>query len=116
MKAIRENKGNKGKQEWRGRWPEWWEEVPEWERQLIRTVMGMLKGAKRSQAPGVAEAALAWERDFRLFIKGRLICRHRQLIKLRRKCKLLVPAPKEGMLDILKLISSPLIGRNRPDA
>jgi len=58
---------------------EWWESVPAFERDLIRTFMKMVKGAKRSQSRNVAVAAGEWERDFRAFItlrlKNRLYCR-----------------------------------------
>jgi hypothetical protein len=52
---------------------EWWASLSQGERRLIRSVMGLLRGAKRSQVVEVARAAAKWERGIGCFIKVRLI-------------------------------------------
>jgi hypothetical protein len=56
---------------------EWWESLTPGERNLIRNVMGLLRGAKRSRWKDVAEAAAKWERGIGCFIKVRLISARR---------------------------------------
>ena len=51
---------------------ELWAGLSEGERRLIGSVMGMLKGARRSQIRDVARAAAKWERGIGFFIKVRL--------------------------------------------
>ncbi len=52
--------------------PEWWAGLPEGEKNLIRTVMRLLQGAKHSQVQEVADAASEWERTLGCFIRVRL--------------------------------------------
>ena len=64
------------KSEGRGREAEaqvWWRNLSQGERRLICSLMGMLRGAKRSQVVEVARAAAKWERGLGCFIKVRLI-------------------------------------------
>ena len=64
------------KPEGRGREAEaqvWWRNLSQGERRLICSLMGMLRGAKRSQVAEVARAAAKWERGLGCFIKVRLI-------------------------------------------
>lgn len=51
---------------------EWWAGLSKGERRLIRSVMEVLRGAKRSQIAEVARAARDWERVIGFFIKFRL--------------------------------------------
>jgi hypothetical protein len=53
--------------------PEWWAGLPDGERELIRAVARMLRGARRSHLHGVARAARKWESSLNCFIKVRLI-------------------------------------------
>ena len=53
--------------------PEWWRAVPAEEKHLICTIMGMVRGLKRSRVPQVASAAQKWERGLGCFIKLRLM-------------------------------------------
>lgn len=41
---------------------EWWAELPAAEKELIRAVMRLLKGARQSRIREVAQAASEWER------------------------------------------------------
>ena len=52
---------------------EWWAGLSQGERRLICSVMGLLRGAKRSQFNDVANAAAKWERGIGCFIKVRLM-------------------------------------------
>ena len=52
---------------------EWWASLAPGERQLICSVMGLLRGAKRSHLRDVANAAAKWERGIGCFIKVRLM-------------------------------------------
>jgi hypothetical protein len=52
---------------------EWWALLSPGERRLIRNLMGLLRGAKRSRMQDVARAAAKWERGIGCFIKVRLI-------------------------------------------
>jgi hypothetical protein len=52
---------------------ELWAGLSEGERRLIASVMGMLKGARRSQIREVARAAAKWESGIGFFIKVRLM-------------------------------------------
>lgn len=52
---------------------EWWAKLTLGERRLICGIMGMLRGAKRSQIAEVARAAAKWERGIGCFIKVRLM-------------------------------------------
>jgi len=52
---------------------EWWDRLSQGERRLICSVMGLLRGAKRSQLQDVARAAAKWERGLGCFIKVRLM-------------------------------------------
>ena len=68
----------RGEQKTRGREREaeaqaWWRNLSQGERRLICSLMGMLRGAKRSQVVEVARAAAKWERGLGCFIKVRLI-------------------------------------------
>ncbi len=60
-----------------------WAGLSEEERWLIGTLMGMLKGARRSHIREVARAAAKWESGLGFFIKVRLINEG----KRRRNCK-----------------------------
>ena len=61
------------KSESRSRAPEWWTVVPVGERKVIRAVVEMLRGAKRSEFREVARAAAKWERGLGCFIRVRLV-------------------------------------------
>jgi hypothetical protein len=51
---------------------EWWAALPAGEKDFIRTLMGMIKGAKRSEFRDVANAARKWESAISYFMKVRL--------------------------------------------
>jgi hypothetical protein len=53
--------------------PGWWLALPAGERALIRGMMRMLKGAKRSGVQDVASAARKWEAGLGFFLKVRLV-------------------------------------------
>jgi len=53
--------------------PEWWTMVPVGERRILGGLARMMRRAKRSKSPGVARAAVKWERALGCFIKVRLI-------------------------------------------
>lgn len=55
--------------------PQWWAVVPDGEKAVIRGLIRMLRGARRSQVPGVAQAARRWESGLVCFIKARLMNR-----------------------------------------
>src|ERR1041385_1762261 len=84
------------KQNVESRIPEWWVGVPAAEKAVIRDVIGMIRGLKRSRSVPVAEAARKWERGLTCFIKFRLMGER--------------PRPRA------RAISSPTSGRSQPDA
>ena len=53
--------------------PEWWAMAPVDERRFLDGLARMMRSARRSKSPGVAQAALKWERALGCFIKVRLI-------------------------------------------
>lgn len=57
--------------------PGWWRAVPEEERALLRSLVGMLEGAKRSRVGGVVRAAHKWESTLNCFMKVRLLSKCR---------------------------------------
>jgi len=52
--------------------PDWWLAVPAEEQMVLREVMRMVRGLKRSSVPQVARAARTWESGFGFFIRVRL--------------------------------------------
>ena len=50
----------------------WWSTLPDGEKELIRALMGMVRGAKRSELLEVSRAARKWERGLCFFFKSRL--------------------------------------------
>jgi hypothetical protein len=52
---------------------QWWAGLPTGEKDLIRSIMRMLRSAKRSQVRDVARAADKWEKGIGCFIKVRLM-------------------------------------------
>ena len=53
--------------------PEWWAIAPVDERSFLDGLARMMRSARRSKSPGVAKAAVKWERALACFIKVRLI-------------------------------------------
>ena len=51
---------------------QWWTTLSSGEKELIRTLMRMVQGAKRSEVVEVARAARKWERGLSFFFKSRL--------------------------------------------
>ena len=70
---------------------EWWASLSAGERRLISSVMGLLRGAKRSQLRDVANAAAKWERGIGCFIKVRLMSASRA--GQQRKARLTISYP-----------------------
>jgi len=55
------------------RLPDWWVVVPAGEQRFLRVLARMLRSAKRSRSPEVAQAAVKWERALGCFIRVRLV-------------------------------------------
>jgi hypothetical protein len=53
--------------------PEWWAVVPVGERKFLRELVRMMRSAKRSRSPEVAQAASKWAGTLGCFIKVRLV-------------------------------------------
>lgn len=53
--------------------PEWWAAAPAGERRFLRGLARVLRGARQSRSPEVAQAAAKWERALKCFIKVRLM-------------------------------------------
>jgi hypothetical protein len=53
--------------------PDWWLEVPDAEKAVIRDVLTSIRGLKGSRSPQVGQAARKWERSIACFIKFRLM-------------------------------------------
>lgn len=51
---------------------QWWTTLPSGEKDLIRALMRMVQGAKRSEILEVSRAARKWERGLSFFFKVRL--------------------------------------------
>jgi hypothetical protein len=58
--------------------PEWWAMAPLGERRFLGGLARMMRSARRSKSPGVAQAAVKWERALGCFIKVRLIGENRR--------------------------------------
>jgi hypothetical protein len=52
---------------------QWWASLPAGEKDVIRSIMRMLRSAKQSQVRDVARAADKWEKGIGCFIKVRLM-------------------------------------------
>ncbi len=53
--------------------PKWWTAAPAGERRFLRGLARMVRRARRSRSPEVAQAAAKWERTLKCFIKVRLM-------------------------------------------
>ncbi len=58
--------------------PEWWAVAPVGERRFLGSLAGMMRSAKRSKSPDVAQAAVKWERALGCFIRVRLMGERRR--------------------------------------
>ena len=53
--------------------PQWWRDLPEEEKEVIRNLVRGLRVLKRSKSPQVARAARKWDHRLSCFIRFRLI-------------------------------------------
>lgn len=87
----------------------WWTTLPRAEKELIRTLMRLVQGAKTSESYEVARAARKWESGLAFFFKSRLRNQRTRRIYLHE------PRPKQPAA-IDRLTSCPSTARNRPGA
>ncbi len=58
--------------------PQWWAMAPPGERRFLGGLARMMRSARRSKSPGVAQAAVKWQRALGCFIKVRLIAENQK--------------------------------------
>ncbi len=58
--------------------PQWWAMAPLGERRFLGGLARMMRSARRSKSPGVAQAAVKWQRALGCFIKVRLIAENQK--------------------------------------
>jgi hypothetical protein len=63
--------------------PEWWAVAPAGERRFLGGLARMMRSAKGSKSPDVAQAASKWERALGCFIKVRLMGERRRAARRR---------------------------------
>ncbi len=61
--------------------PEWWTVAPVGERRFLGSLARMMRSAKRSKSPDVAQAATKWERALGCFIRVRLMGEKRRRVR-----------------------------------
>lgn len=83
----------------------WWTTLPPAEKELIRTLLGLVRGAKRSESVEVARAARKWESGLSFFFKSRL--------RNQRTRRIYLHEPRKSKPAVVnRVTSSPSTGRS----